>query len=77
MTSFQQSILMGNENINAYQNPLWMPNKPEDSQINNNQNLERLNFLNKQLDEELNKYQPLLNNRVNQGYNTNFSYSSK
>ena len=51
--------------LNVFHNPVWMSGKPEDGQQQQNpnqmnpnqmQNYERLNFLNKQLDDELNKY---------------------
>ena len=50
--------------LNVYHNPVWMSGKSEDSQqpqnLNQMQNYERLNFLNKQLDEELNKYNSMM-----------------
>jgi glutaredoxin 2 len=74
MLPLQQPILLAGGSLpalNVFHNPVWMSGKPEETQVNQVQNLERLNMLNKQLDEELNKYKPLMNNQ--QAYNQNFS----
>jgi len=75
MLPLQQPILLAGGSLaplNVFHDPVWMSGKPEDVQANQIQNLQRLSMLNKQLDEELNKYKPLLNNQV-QGYNPNFN----
>lgn len=75
MMPLQQPILLAGGSLpalNVFHNPVWMSGKPEEVQGNQIQNLQRLNILNKQLDEELNKYKPLLNN---QRFNANNSPS--
>lgn len=71
----QQPILLAGGSMppmNVFHNPVWMSGKPEDNQANQMQNIERLSMLNRQLDEELNKYKPLLNSQ-GQGFNPNYS----
>jgi len=75
MLPLQQPILLAGGSmpaLNVFHNPVWMSGKPEDSQANQMQNIERLSMLNKQLDEELTKYKPLLNTQ-GQRFNPNYS----
>jgi len=77
MLPLQQPILLAGGSLpplNVFHSPVWMSGKPED-QASQMQNLERLSFLNKQLDEELNKYKPLLNNQA-AAFNTNSNYQN-
>jgi hypothetical protein len=81
MLPIEQPILLNGGSlapVNVFHNPVWIPGKPEDAQANHIQNLERLSLLNKQLDEELNKFKPMMNNNQMQGYNSNYNiYQSK
>ena len=61
----QQPIMLSGGNLpplNVFHNPVWVSGKPENNQI---QNYERLNFLNNQLDEELKKYNSMINAKEN------------
>lgn len=74
MLPLQQPVLLAGGSLpalNVFHNPVWMTGKPEEAKTNQ-MNLERLSMLNKQLDEELSKYKPLLNGQ-GQGFNPNYS----
>ena len=66
----QQPIMLSGGNLpplNVFHNPVWMNGKSENNQQQQNpnqmQNYERLNFLNSQLDEELKKYNSMMNSK--------------
>lgn len=72
MIPIQQPIMLQGGNLpplNVFHNPVWMQGKPEENQQlqnpnpNQMQNFERLNFLNRQLDEELKKYNSMVLNK--------------
>ena len=74
MLPLQQPILLAGGSLpalNVFHNPVWMSGKPEETQANQ-MNIERLSMLNRQLDEELNKFKPMLNGQ-GQGFNPNYS----